>query len=243
VNDKIDVDTGSGVARDELNAEPGPGSVDLLDANTQANVDAPRSGFRGEPIDDIRIELRQDAVMPLEHNHFSPGECRNMRELSRDVPSADERNTPRQVIKLQKIGACRQMFFAGNAKSSRDGFCSDQDELRFEHVIADFNRTRPPKTGAAANCIYAVLGKILFPLMRYRIGETALEGDEPSPVDQGLAPRDSLAAHPPILIERLRNADQNLLRIATAQGTCPTEWLVVDDGNPPPGSPAAMRSD
>lgn len=207
-----------------MNAEPASDPLDVLDMGAETNVDPPRSGFRGEPTDEIGIELRQDAVMPLQHDHFCPGECRDVRQFSRNVPSADERNTPRQCIELQKIGACRQVFFARNAQTFRNGSRSDQNETCFEQVVSDLDCLRAAKMRAAMKGIDAVLREFLLTLFRYRIGKGPLECHELAPVERRLAPADAPAAHPPILVKHFRHADQHLLWIAAAQGAGSAKW-------------------
>src|SRR5215469_13024577 len=92
----------------------------------------------------------------------------------------------------------------------------------------DRDRTGSGEAGKAVKGVDALPGEILFLMLGHPVGEAPLEGHQLAPVDPRLA-HDTMAAHARRGVDRLRTADQHLLRIAAAERAGAPERPVVDD--------------
>src|SRR5262249_48222910 len=79
----------------------------------------------------------------------------------------------------------------------------------------------------------AILREALLQLRRFRFGEAALELDELAPRNRWLAARNASAAHASLVVDRLRRADEHLLRIAATQMAGAAERQMIDHRHPP----------
>ncbi len=79
----------------------------------------------------------------------------------------------------------------------------------------------------------AVFGKISFPIAGHGIGEAAFKHHQVAPINPRIS-CDAMPAHARLRVDRLRTADQHLLRIAAAEGASPAESTVIDQCYRPP---------
>ena len=82
--------------------------------------------------------------------------------------------------------------------------------------------------------------KASFAALWHRLGKAPLERHERAPADCGLAASNAFVTQPARLIERLGRTDQDLFRVASAQGAGTAERQMVDYGNAPARSAATI---
>jgi hypothetical protein len=142
-----------------------------------------------------------------------------MRKLRRDKTTAEQRDSFRQLIALEKVGAGQEMLLAIDAEAHRHGAGGNQHKAALELVGTDRDSAGAGKPGAAVESIDAASRKALFLHWRHGFGEAALERDQRAPIDNRFAPGNAFATHPTAVIDRFRGADQHLLWVAATQGT------------------------
>src|SRR5207237_2990219 len=121
-----------------------------------------------------------------------------------------------------------QMLRAGNPKFDRLGARRDEEVAALECRAIDAHHVSVSEPGTTVEGVDALLGVVVLTLMRNRIGERALEGDQLRPVDPDITGH-AAAAHAPHAVQRLGTGDQHLLRIAAPQRTGAAEWSEIDD--------------
>src|SRR5262245_28286003 len=125
------------------------------------------------------------------------------------------------------------MLLAGDIQRYRARTSGDQDVSSLELPAFDDNRVSTGETGNPVKSVDAVFGEIPFPIAGNSIGEAAFKHHQVAPINPHLA-RDAMPAHARLRVDRLRTADQYLLRIAAAKGASPAERTVIDQCYRPP---------
>src|SRR5258708_28077791 len=139
----------------------------------------------------------------------------------------------RQRCERKKVGARRQVLLAGDAEAHRNGAGGDQDEAALQRLTTDLDRAAVAEPGASVIGVYAALREALLHHRRHWSCEAAFEFDELTPRDRWFAAGNALPTHAPRVVDRLRRADEHLLRIAAAQRAGATERQMVGHRHPP----------
>src|SRR5690606_9951782 len=158
-----------------------------------------------------------------------------------DVAAADQYDAPRQLIQFHEFVAGDEVLFTADAERHRLCAAGEEEVASLEVLLIDRHGIAPGQTGAAMVALDALLAERRLPGFRHRIGEAALEAHELRPVELQVAVAHALAGEAPHLVNRLGRADENLLRVAAAQGAGAAEGPVIDDGNRPACRTAALR--
>src|SRR5216684_1586745 len=170
------------------------------------------------------------------------GPRRDVRELGCDVAAADQREALGQRLQLEKAVAGRDMLLAGDAERHRTSAGRYQDVLALQDRSIDIDGIAADEACQAVERIDASLGVTAFLLLRYGVGERALEGHQRRPVDAPIT-IDAAAMHAARKIDDLGAADQHLLGVAAAQRAGAAERAVVDDGHRAPRGAYAGAGD
>src|SRR6516162_2899385 len=125
------------------------------------------------------------------------------------------------------------MLLAGDIQRYRARTSSDQDVSSLELLAFDDNRVSTGETGNPVKGVDAVFGEISFPIAGNSICEAAFKHHQVAPINTRLA-RDAMPAHTRLRVDRLRSADQYLLRIAAAKDASRAERTVIDQCYRPP---------
>ncbi len=100
-------------------------------------------------IDEIGIKAEKGSRSAMKKRSLRSGACGNVRELERDVPSANKHDAPWQRVEFQKLITGRQEVLPGNLQSSRLRSCGHNNVSTLQHVIADLDGGRPDKPRTA----------------------------------------------------------------------------------------------
>ena len=166
----------------------------------------------------------------LKNCDLCSGARRDVRKLGRDITAADKDDAFRQALQFQEAFIGDQVLLARNAERHGLGAGGDHDTVRLDPLSSELERIRADKANVTVEGVNPFVGKGFLTLLRYRIGEAALEGHQSRPIERRV-PFDSTSAHAPGVISRLGAADHHLLRIATAQGAGAPEGPEVRDGD------------
>src|SRR5260370_31825750 len=127
------------------------------------------------------------------------------------------------------------MLCTRNPELDRLGPRSDEEMATFECGAIDRHRVSASESCMTVVGVDVLLGVAVFTLLRNRIRECALEGDQRRPVDLDIASH-AVVVHAHAAVHRLGAGDQPLLRIAAPQRTGATEGPKIDDRDAPAGS-------
>jgi len=146
-------------AHDERAAAP----FHVAGLEPQRDGDAAVARGLGQQARELCVEALQDPVTALQDRHLSPGGTCDVGELHGDIAAADERDAPRQVLKLEKVIARYSEFRTGKIESCRPGSGRDYDARRPDpEVGADFNLIRGYEARGAMQPFDACLLEILL---------------------------------------------------------------------------------
>src|SRR6185437_2948390 len=172
------------------------GTLDALDAVPYTNINSDFLKFLRQPADQIGIELWQHPLAALKNDDFDPRTRSDVRELRRDVATADHHDAFRQPFQCHELIAKREMFFAGKPQRCGPRAAGDQNMPPFEQVPVHLDGIPAGKASHAVEGIDALLGEALLAFLGDRIGESPFEGDQVFPVYFEFAGRTPVT-HPP----------------------------------------------
>src|SRR5262249_15540999 len=155
--------------------------IDRRDARLEPHVDADLAELLHEPPDEVRIKAGQHPVGSLKHGYLRTRAGCYVRELGRDVTTADQHDPLREATKFEKCRAGDGCLFPWDARPPGHAPGGDQSEPALQYFTADLDRARITEARAAVIAVDAVLREALLQLRRFRFGETALEFDEVVP--------------------------------------------------------------
>src|ERR1051326_1197077 len=144
----------------------------------------------------------------------------NVRKLEGDVSASDKHDPMRQLFQLQEAIALRYVLLPRNIQLPRFRPGCNHDIAAFQYVGADFNRSGANKACPAMEDVYAYLGQTSLLMSWQGNRERSLEAHEFRPFNSNIVSVDSPLVHPPDPINEFTGANQNFLRIASAQRAC-----------------------
>src|SRR5713101_4002138 len=171
--------------------------LDGRDGHIKPDLDAEFPGRLHQLGDQVRIKLLEGTASPVEHLDAGPGTRRDVRELERDVATADEDNTRRQVIKFQKLRAGGQEFLARYPKPGVLRAGRDHHVATGEDLIAHLDGRAVDEAGPSMPHRDSRPGEAAFGALWHWIGEGALEADQIWPAEGQARRGDTLALHAP----------------------------------------------
>src|SRR5690242_373065 len=122
------------------------------------------------------------------------------------------------------------MLGPGKSQRDRSRATGYQDAAALQGAALHGKRISGREPGHAVKGIDPLAREVLLELVRDRVSEAPLEGDQLLPIDSHIS-RDTVPMHPPRQVDRLCAAHQHLLGIAAAQGARAAEWTVIDHGD------------
>jgi hypothetical protein len=138
-------------------------------------------------------------------------------ELERNVAAAHEDDVGRKVLEIEELIAGGQPFGTGKFQGHRRGAGSDEHATTDQAVVADGQRGGAHEPGAAVKLLDPDPGPGLLGPLRRLVDHGMLEPHELRPVEGEPIRRYPLTDEVTRVVDRLRGADKDLLRHATAQ--------------------------
>ena len=163
------------------------------------------------------------------------GSCGNVRELERDVPAADEKDSFRQLLQVEKLLTRRCQLGAGDSQIDRSRPGSHNHVSSLHDIVTNLERCRPYETGSAMERGYAVLDKTLFAVLWNALGKGTFELHQLRPINLSLIGANPVFSHAASPIEDFCGTDEHFLRVAAAQSAGASEWSRINDRNVPSG--------
>src|SRR3546814_3175969 len=111
----------------------------------------------------------------MQDRDLRTGPRREMRELERDVPSADENDPVRQPVELQEVIAGGKVLGSIDRQLHRFGAAGDDDAPRLENVVTDANAMRAYEVCRPVVTVDALLAIALFSSLGHRVREGTFE--------------------------------------------------------------------
>ena len=215
----------------DLHAKFGAGAFYAEDGRVEHDIDAQAAGVLDEPGNEVRIELAERPAAG-KHEHLDTRAHGDVSELERYEARPDESNPIWKHIEIEKVSAGSDVFLSGNAKRGWSGTARNHEELRFQLFTIGNESVGGDESANRVICVDSELLKGRLSPGRYRFGESAFEPHQRRPIEAWLSAY-SPAVHSTMPVDELRRANENLLRVATAQCASSAVRLAIDDGHAP----------
>ena len=210
-----------------------PLHADHVLAEAQPHAVVPQ--FPGERLHEVRVELREDPVGPLDDRRLPPVGVGDARELRGDVPPAEEHDRLRQLVEEQELVAGGQQVRAGEVDRRRLRAGGDDDAVGGQRPPVDLQRPRPREPGAAGDRRDSVVFEGRLRAVRHAldVGLLVVAGELPGQLRVVLA--EVAVVHRVDPPHQLGGPRQHLLGVAAAQRAGAPEVPRLDDGHGHPG--------